>query len=131
MNTYHLLTHIHLMVILPVNQLLIIRPGTHERLCRAILQYDRVAWQNLLCVRRSCTAALQSVHKGDSAACLCRTAKSHDKIASVFLAVIPSKEDVGPCTCLVPHLEVFQTWLIFSIFLTWLQVPFYHPAGMP
>ena len=64
-----------------------IRKGTHGRLCCAILQYDKLAWQNPQCVWRSCIAMLQSVHKVDSAARRCPTAKSHDKVARALLAL--------------------------------------------
>ena len=68
--------------------LYILTPGTHGRLCRAILQCDRVAWQNPPCVERNCTAALQSVHTGDFAMRLFHTAKSRDKVTCVFPALI-------------------------------------------
>ena len=51
-----------------------LRSGTHRRLCRVILQYDKVARQNPSCVLTAALLCSFSTQKGDSAARLCRAA---------------------------------------------------------
>ena len=51
--------------------LLTIRPGTHRRLCRAILQYDRVTRQNSVCAERGFCRATLSYCKIARQSCPC------------------------------------------------------------